>query len=272
MMKPLILVTNDDGYQSPGIAFLAQLAARFGEVVVIAPYEGMSGMGHAITIKTPLRYRKHSSNGQYPLYAVEGTPVDCVKLAMRKILGRKPDLILSGINHGSNASVNIIYSGTMAAAFEGAMAGIPSVGFSLLDYDHQAPLDHLAPFMEQLIENVIRDGLPENVCLNVNFPAEGNLKPIQGMKLCRQALGYWKEEFDERKDPHHQPYFWLRGEFIRTDDGTDTDLNALENRFVSIVPVHFDFTARQAFASLKYWNGVLYNDINTAIHEISSEK
>lgn len=272
MMKPLILVTNDDGYQSPGIAFLARLAARFGDVVVIAPHEGMSGMGHAITIKTPLRYRKHSPNGQYPVYAVEGTPVDCVKLAMRKILGRRPDLILSGINHGSNASVNIIYSGTMAAAFEGAMAGIPSVGFSLLDYDHHAPLEHLEPYMETIIENVIHNGLPSNVCLNVNFPAEGDQKPIRGMKLCRQALGYWKEEFDERRDPHQQPYFWLRGEFIRTDDGTDTDLNALENRFVSIVPVHFDFTARYAFDSLKKWNGVLSDDQNLATHEIPSNE
>ncbi len=267
MKKPLILVTNDDGYQSPGIRFLAQVAAGFGDVVVIAPHEGMSGMGHAITIKTPLRFKKQSLNGLYPLYAVEGTPVDCVKLAMRKILGRHPDLILSGVNHGSNASVNIIYSGTMAAAFEGAMAGIPSIGFSLLDYDPQAPLEHLRPFMEAIINNVIQRGLPNNVCLNVNIPAEGNTKTIKGMKFCRQALGYWKEEFDERKDPHHQPYFWLRGEFIRTDHGDDTDLSALEQRFISIVPVHFDFTAFSALHNILGWEGVLPMEINNNSYE-----
>ncbi|HRZ49788.1 MAG TPA: 5'/3'-nucleotidase SurE [Bacteroidales bacterium] len=166
----------------------------------------------------------------------------------------------------------MIYSGTMAAAFEGAMAGIPSVGFSLLDYDHQAPLEHLAPFIEQVIDNVMQYGLPANVCLNVNFPAEGDQKPIRGMKLCRQALGYWKEEFDERKDPHHQPYFWLHGEFICTDEGTDTDLTALENRFISIVPVHFDFTAHHAFASLPEWNGILAHNPNPATHEVTPEK
>lgn len=254
--RPLILVTNDDGVNAPGILFLTSVASEFGDVVVIAPHEGMSGMSHAITVKTPLRYRMFPFNGTAVHYAVEGTPVDCVKIAMQKILARKPDLILSGVNHGSNASVNIIYSGTMAAALEGAMAGIPSIGFSLLDYSHQAPLEHLRPYLSLIISNVLRNGLPHNVCLNVNIPAGGDVTPVKGVKLCRQALGYWKEVFEERMDPHSQPYFWLQGDFVETDKGTDTDLAALEQRWISMVPVHFDLTACQAFTQLASWDGI----------------
>lgn len=254
--KPTILVTNDDGINAPGIKFLASVASQFGNVIVIAPEDGMSGMGHAITIKTPLRYRELSPNGAMKLYAVNGTPVDCVKLALRKIIKSKPDLLLSGINHGSNASVNIIYSGTMAAALEGAMAGIPSIGFSLLDYSHQAPLEHLKTFMETIIQNTLSEGLPDNVCLNVNFPSVIAKSDIRGIKLCRQALGFWKEDFEERLDPHARPYFWLRGDFVRVDHGDDTDLAALENHWISLVPVHFDFTAYQALEKLSLWNGI----------------
>jgi 5'-nucleotidase len=271
-VKPLILVTNDDGVLAPGIQFLASVAAEFGEVVMVAPNEGMSGMGHAITIKTPLRYRKLHANGHSVVFSVEGTPVDCVKLAMRKILRRHPDIILSGVNHGSNASVNIIYSGTMAAAFEGAMAGIPSVGFSLLDYDPRAPMEHLKPMMASIISSVIKNGLPPNVCLNVNIPAGGDSKPIRGIKWCRQALGYWKEEFDERIDPHEQPYFWLHGEFVATDKGADTDLVALGNQYISIVPVHFDFTASSAFNTMKSWDGIQPLHFNTTDHESVQKK
>jgi 5'-nucleotidase len=254
--RPLILVTNDDGVDAPGIKFLASVASEFGDVVVIAPLEAMSGMGHAITIKTPLRCRELSPNGVQHQYAVDGTPVDCVKLAIRKILKRKPDLLLSGVNHGSNASVNIIYSGTMAAAFEGAMAGIPSIGFSLLDYSHKAPLEHLKPYLKEVILHTLTHGLPPNVCLNVNLPPYKEDDPIKGIRLCRQAIGYWKEDFEERVDPHQQPYFWLHGEFVRQDHGGDTDLSALEQRWISLVPVHFDFTAFHAMDALRRWSVV----------------
>ncbi len=255
--KPLILVTNDDGIHAPGLLFLAGIASGFGDVVIIAPLEAMSGMGHAITIKTPLRCHQLPPNGVQMRYAVEGTPVDCVKLALRKILKRKPDLLLSGINHGSNASVNIIYSGTMAAAFEGAMAGVPSIGFSLLDYNPHAPLKHLSAFIESIIRQTLCKGLPANVCLNVNIPSVKSRDEIRGIRLCRQAIGYWKEDFEERMDPHKQPYFWLHGEFVETDGGKDTDIYALDSQWISLVPVHFDFTAFDAFDHLSAWENIV---------------
>lgn len=269
---PTILVTNDDGIYAPGIRFLTSIAEAYGDVVVVAPLEGMSGMGHAITIKTPLRYKNISHNGSSRLIAVNGTPVDCVKIALRKILNKKPDLILSGINHGSNASVNTIYSGTMAAAFEGAMAGIPSIGFSLMDYSHKAPLDHLTPWLMTIIEDTLKKGLPQNVCLNVNFPSVEPPEEIRGIKLCRQAIGYWKEAFEERKDPHEQPYFWLTGDFVPLDHGTDTDLYALEQKWISLVPVHFDFTAFQALSHFHTWSHVEPQIINPPNHETAAKE
>ncbi|MDT8308098.1 MAG: 5'/3'-nucleotidase SurE, partial [Bacteroidales bacterium] len=242
MERPLILVTNDDGFDAPGIRFLADTVAKHGDVIVVAPGEAMSGMGHAITIKTPLRFHQIHPNGNYEIYRTNGTPVDSVKLAMHKILPRKPDILVSGVNHGSNASVNIIYSGTMAAVFEGAMAGIPSVGFSITDYDHAADLKITKPFIHEIVNFVLNQGLPNGISLNVNFPAtdKGDYK---GMKICRQALAYWKEEFEERYDPHNQPYFWMRGSFVNHDEELDTDEWALKNGYVSVVPVQFDFTA-----------------------------
>jgi 5'-nucleotidase len=265
--KPYILVTNDDGIDAPGIRFLTSVAASFGDVVVVAPFEGMSGMGHAITIKTPLRYRLLSPNGVSMMAVVHGTPVDCVKVALRKLLTQKPDLLLSGVNHGSNASVNTIYSGTMAAAFEGAMAAIPSVGFSLLDYDHKAPLEHLRPFLEQIISDTLNNGLPLNTCLNVNIPAGGDKGSIKGIKLCRQALGYWHEAFEERLDPHNQPYIWMSGEFVCLDKEHDTDLYALENNWISLVPMHFDFTAAKTFDHFQQWKNIDQNETPVNAHE-----
>jgi 5'-nucleotidase len=270
--RPLILVTNDDGIHAPGIRFLISLASAFGDVVVIAPEEGMSGMGHAITMKNPLRYRLLSPNGVMMMASVNGTPVDCVKLALRKLLPKKPDLLLSGVNHGSNASVNTIYSGTMAAAFEGAMAGIPSVGFSLLDYDHKAPLEHLRPFLREIIHETITRGLPPNVCLNVNIPQGGDNQPIRGVKLCRQALGYWQEAFEERFDPHSQPYFWMSGKFVCLDNGHDTDLHVLEQNYISLVPMHFDFTAYPAFNHFDGWESIENQHITAEYHENPPKK
>lgn len=272
LKKPFILVTNDDGIDAPGIQFLISVAASFGDVVVVAPYEGMSGMGHAITIKTPLRYRLLAPNGVSMMAVVYGTPVDCVKVAVRKLLTQKPDLLLSGVNHGSNASVNTIYSGTMAAAFEGAMAGIPSVGFSLLDYDHQAPMEHLRPFLSQIIKETIQNGLPINTCLNVNIPAGGENGSIKGIKLCRQALGYWHEAFEERLDPHQQPYIWMSGEFVCLDKGEDTDLYALEDNWISLVPMHFDFTAPNSFSHFAHWKHIDQSEIDLKTHETPQKK
>lgn len=249
--RPLILVTNDDGVFSPGIRFLAETVKQFGDIVVVGPEEPMSGMSHAITIKTPLRF-KLVSNGGYPVYTVNGTPVDCVKLAKHKILDRTPDLLVSGINHGSNASINIIYSGTMAAAFEGAMAHIPSVGFSMIDYQMDVDLSGTKKYIEEICSKILKEGLQDGVCLNVNFPSpdKGEYK---GMKVCRQSRAYWKEEFEERQDPHKQSYFWMKGQFIDEDSAPDTDEYALKNQYVSVVPSQFDFTAYKAMDELKNW-------------------
>jgi len=251
MAKPLILITNDDGVTAPGIRFLIGLMRKIGDVVVLAPDKPQSGMGHAITVSSPLRMQKLSVEDHYKEYCCSGTPVDCVKLAVDKILHRKPDLLVSGINHGSNSSVNIIYSGTMSAALEGAMVNIPSAGFSLNDYSYHADFGHTAAYIEKICLNLLKHGLPSKTCLNVNFPK--NEKKLKGIKICRQASAHWKEEFNERKDPHGRSYYWLTGVFENTDNGKDTDEWALANNYVSLVPVHVDLTAHQAINDIKKW-------------------
>lgn len=242
--KPLILVVNDDGITAPGIRALIEAAEAIGEVVVVAPDSPQSGMGHAITLGKPLRL--HSNDIFEPIKAFEcsGTPVDCVKIAVNKVLKRKPDLCISGINHGSNSSINVIYSGTMSAAVEAALEGIPSIGFSLLDYNWEADFSEAKTFATQIIKQVLKHGLADNTLLNVNIPAKSD-EAVKGIKICRQAYAKWKEEFDERKDPHNRPYYWLTGKFINKDKGEDTDEYALANNFVSVVPVQFDLTAYQ---------------------------
>jgi 5'-nucleotidase len=252
MDKPLILVTNDDSFSAPGIRFLIEVVKKLGDVVVVAPDKPQSGMGHAITVSTPLRLQKIKSEKHYKEYFCNGTPVDCVKLAVDKVLHRKPDLLVSGINHGSNASVNIIYSGTMSAVIEGAMGHIPSIGFSLNDYAYNADFSHTAVYIENICKQVLEQGLPDNICLNVNFPIKSKNK-IKGVKICRQANAFWKEEFSERKDPHGRDYYWMMGIFENLDKGRDTDEWALANNYVSIVPVHYDLTAHHAIDKLKKW-------------------
>ncbi len=251
MEKPLILITNDDSYSAPGIRYLISVMRELGEVVVVAPDKPQSGMGHAITVSAPLRLQKIKSDQHYKEYFCSGTPVDCVKLAVDKVLHRKPDLLVSGINHGSNASVNIIYSGTMSAVIEGAMGHIPSVGFSLNDYSHQADFSHTGSYIKAICENILESGLPESICLNVNFPI--NDKKTKGIKVCRQGNAYWKEEFSERQDPHGRDYYWMMGVFENLDKGKDTDVWAIENHYVSIVPVHYDLTAHTAIPLIKKW-------------------
>ncbi len=251
MSAPLILVTNDDGITAPGIRTLIHAMNQLGEVVVVAPDRPQSGMGHAITLHESLRLKPtHVDAGPQTEYACSGTPVDCVKLAVHEVLkDRKPDLIVSGVNHGSNASVNVIYSGTMSAAVEGAMQGVPSIGFSLLDYRWDADFRAVEPYLKQIAQNVLTEGLPEGVCLNVNFP-HAEKAPYAGVRVARQALGFWKESFEERADPSGKPYYWMRGDYHNPDGAEDTDIWALDRGFVSVVPTQYDLTAHHGLAGL----------------------
>ena len=252
MQKPLILVVNDDGINAPGIRKLISIMNKFGEVVVVAPDSPQSGKGHAITIESTIRCDSVKiDDGPQIEYSCSGTPVDCVKLAMNKLLERKPDVCVSGINHGSNSSINVIYSGTMSAAVEGSLEGIPSIGFSLLDYSHKADFSESESFIKKITKSVLVNGLPDGVCLNVNIPKSEKGKEIQGIKICRQANANWEEEFDERKDPKGRTYYWLTGKFVNFDKGEDTDEWALKNHYISIVPVQFDVTAHNAISKIK---------------------
>jgi 5'-nucleotidase len=252
-IRPTILVTNDDGITAPGIRALANAMKQLGDVVIVAPDSPQSGMGHAITINKPLRLDKVTLADGLEGYQCSGTPVDCVKLAVNKILHRKPDLCVSGINHGSNSSINVIYSGTMSAAMEGAIEGIPSIGFSLCNYALEANFETAAVYATTIAKQVLINGLPGNALLNVNFP-DLTLDTIKGIKICRQAIAKWVEEFDERQDPSKRKYYWLTGKFENFDHGQDTDEWALANGYVSIVPVQFDFTAHHAMATLNNMN------------------
>lgn len=246
--KPLILISNDDGITAKGINCLIDFVKDLGEVVVVAPTYPQSGMGHAITIHEHIRLDKFPRPDHIEAYECSGTPVDCVKLAKHHILkDRKPDLVLSGINHGSNSSVSVIYSGTMSAAIEGAMEGIPSIGFSLSDYNHDADFEPCREYVRQIVESVLQGNFPEHVALNVNFPSLPAAK-IKGIKICRQAMARWKEEFENRKDPRGRDYFWLSGNFMNLDKGEDTDEAALSLGYVSVVPCQFDLTAYSALS------------------------
>ncbi len=251
-VKPVILVVNDDGITAPGIKNLIEVMQELGRVVVVAPDGPQSGMGHAITIGKPLRFDKVDLYPGVEMYKCSGTPVDCVKIAVNKVFkGKKPDICVSGINHGLNNSINVIYSGTMSAAVEGAIEGIPSIGFSLDDFSQEADFSFTKPFIKKITEQVLEHGLPESTLLNVNFPQGDGLK---GIKICRQANAKWTEEFEERSDPHRRPYYWLTGFFQNNDKGEDTDVWALDNGFVSIVPVQFDLTAHHAIPILNSWD------------------
>jgi 5'-nucleotidase len=233
---------------------LIAVMIEFGEVVVVAPEGPRSGMGHAITLNSTLRCDQvHIDQGPQTEYSCSGTPVDCVKLAVNKILKRKPDLCVSGVNHGSNSSINVIYSGTMSAAVEGALEGIPSIGFSLLDHSYDADFSACKDVIRTLTEKVLRDGLPEATCLNVNIPKILK-EEIKGIKVCRQANANWEEEFDERTDPTGKTYYWLTGTFKNYDNGQDTDEWALANGYVSVVPVQYDVTAHHAIPILNKWS------------------
>jgi len=251
--KPLILVTNDDGITAPGLRTLIEIMATLGNVVVVAPNSPQSGMGHAITLDSTLYVERVTlDDGPQEEYSCSGTPADCVKLAIREILDRRPDLCVSGINHGSNSSINVIYSGTMSAAIEAGIEGIPSIGFSLLDYTWNANFEPSKDFIKAIAENVLKHGLPNGIVLNVNIPNIPK-KHINGIKICRQARANWVEEFDKRRNPQGKDYYWLTGKFVNLDGGEDTDEWALENGYVSIVPIQFDLTAHHFIQNLNTW-------------------
>lgn len=246
MTKPLILITNDDGISAPGIKALIEVCAEIGEVVIIAPDSPQSGQGHAITLETPLRIHESSLFPDIEAYECSGTPVDCVKLAKHIIIKeRAVDLCVSGINHGSNAATNILYSGTMSAAMEASMEGINSIGFSLLDYRHEANFEEAKPYIKAIIQHVLDHGMVGGNLYNVNIP---KLKKdaIKGIKICRQADARWKEDYAEATDPRGKKYYWLTGSFVNNDFGDDTDVTALKNGYISIVPSHHDLTNYKA--------------------------
>ena len=252
--KPLILVTNDDGITAPGLRNLIEVMNEIGEVVVVAPDSPQSGMGHAITINSTLYCDKIKvTDGPQLEYSCSGTPADCVKLAINELLDKKPDLCVSGINHGSNSSINVIYSGTMSAAIEAGIEGVPAIGFSLLDFKWNADFKPLKEYIKKISLEALKKGIPKDVVLNVNFPLLKNGK-IKGMKICRQARAYWVEEFDKRTNPMGREYYWLTGTFINEDKGEDTDEWALNKGYVSIVPTQFDLTAHHSLQQLNTWS------------------
>lgn len=255
MSKPLILVSNDDGITSRGIRVLVNVMKRLGEVIVVAPDGPQSGTGHAITIGNTLRLTEEEIFDDVIAYKSSGTPADCVKLAKFYVLkDKKPDLVVSGINHGSNTSISVLYSGTMSAAIEGAIEGYPSIGFSLCDFGAQADFSHTEDYVYKIAKQVLENGMPKGVALNVNFPPKRN-EAIKGIKICRQARAKWQEEFEERFDPNGRRYFWLAGNFVNFDKGEDNDEWAIANNFASVVPCQFDMTAHHAIPQLNDdWN------------------
>ncbi len=252
--KPLILITNDDGITAPGIRTLISIMNEIGDVIVIAPDSPQSGMGHAITLDSTIYCDAVTiDEGEQLEYRCSGTPADCVKMAISEVLNKRPDLCVSGINHGANSSINVLYSGTMSAAIEAGIEGIPAIGFSLLDYSWHANFDKLKEHIKKIALEVLENGMPDGVVLNVNFPKiEEN--DFKGIKICRQARANWVEEFDKRTNPQGKEYYWLTGKFVNLDHGEDTDVWALENDYISVVPVHLDLTAHHFITELNSWN------------------
>lgn len=253
MSKPLILVTNDDGITAPGIKNLIEIAKRLGEVVVVAPDSPQSGQGHAITIASPIRLHKTDIFDGVEAYECSGTPVDCVKLGKNVVLaGRKIDLCLSGINHGSNASLNILYSGTMSAAMEACLEEVDSIGFSLCDFQHNADFEGAAHYAYEIASQVLENGMPDNCkLLNVNIPKLPK-DEIKGIRICKQAKGRWVEDFVENQDPRGVSYYWLTGKYVHQDSATNSDIKALADGYVSVVPSGYDLTVYQSMDEFMY--------------------
>ncbi|MBU8883756.1 5'/3'-nucleotidase SurE [Flavobacteriaceae bacterium JJC] len=250
MQRPLILVTNDDGITAPGIRNLVEFMNEIGEVVVVAPNSPQSGKGHAITINSTLTFEEINLDGPQKDYSLSGTPVDCVKFALDKILTRKPDIVVSGINHGANSSINVIYSGTMSAAVEAGVEGLQAIGFSLLDFSWDADFKQAKTHIQSLVNKVLENPMPKGIVLNVNIPKLSSGE-IKGIRVCKQADAKWEESFDERINPHGHKYFWLSGYFNNMDTSEDADEVALSEGYISVVPVKFDLTAYEYLENLR---------------------
>lgn len=239
MSKPLFLVSNDDGYFSPGISILTQIARKYGDVVVVAPDSPQSGQSSALTVEIPIRAKLLEEETGYKVYSCSGRPADCVKLALNELLPKRPDFILSGINHGANSSVNVLYSGTMGIALEGAVIGVPAIGFSVSSHAFDFDFSGVKPFFEQILKEALETGIPDGTCFNVNAP-DGEIK---GVKVCRQSKGRWEAEFINNKDPRGNDYYWLTGSYINAEpEAEDTDIFALKHGYISIVPTRCDMT------------------------------
>lgn len=251
MKRPLILVSNDDGITSKGIRTLVNVMKQLGDVLVVAPDSPQSGMGHAITVGETLRLTESFIFEGVRAYECSGTPADCVKMARHFVLRDQvqPDVVVSGVNHGSNTSISVLYSGTMSAAIEGAIEGTPAIGFSLCDFSHDAEFGHTEEYIYKITRQVLEKGLQKGVALNVNFPPKRN-EPLKGIRICRQANAKWVEEFLERLDPNGRKYYWMTGNFVNFDKGEDNDEWAIANNYVSVVPCQFDLTAYAALPLL----------------------
>ncbi len=250
--RPHILVSNDDGIDAQGIYALAQELKKLGNVVVCAPDKQQSAVGHAITVNYPLRVSKFVKNGKFFGHAIEGTPADCVKLAVHTLLDKKPDLVVSGINHGSNTAINVIYSGTVSAATEGTILGIPSIAISLTTFDG-LDFRYAAKFARKIAAFVLKKGLPEGTLLNVNIPPAKE-KDIQGIRITRQGKTRWDDTFEVRRDPANKAYYWLKGKLEVVDRSPDTDQVAVMNNYVSITPIQFDMTDYKTLKKMQDWN------------------
>ena len=251
--KPFILISNDDGVDAKGLAELIAVAKEFGRVMVVSQNKGESGMSHAITLTEPIYINKVKEEKDLVIYAINGTPVDCVKIAFNQLIDEKPDLLLSGINHGSNASISLIYSGTLGAAREGALQGVPSVGFSLLNHSKDADFSMVRHFLPSIISQVLENGIQAQSFLNINFPDIAQ-KEVKGIKICRQTKGVWQEEYDKRINPMGREYYWLTGAFDNFEpEAEDTDEWALKNNYIAIVPVQIDTTSYQELKRIKNW-------------------
>lgn len=251
--KPFILISNDDGVYAKGLAELTKAAMKFGRVMVVAPEKGESGMSHAITMKNPLRITKIKEEKDLQIFSINGTPTDSIKLALNQIVNRKPDLILSGVNHGSNASISVIYSGTLGAAREGCLNGIPSLGFSLLNHDKDADFSIVAEYLPSIIEQALKNPLADQTFLNINFPDIAS-DEIKGIRICRKTKGVWKEKYEKRTDPHGGDYYWLTGAFNNFEpEAEDSDEWALKNNYIAIVPTQIDSTSYSELENIKQW-------------------
>lgn len=249
--KPLILISNDDGYQAKGINELITFLRPLGEIVVMAPDSARSGMSCAITADRPVKYSLVGKEEGLTVYKCSGTPADCIKLAAFDVLDRQPDVIIGGINHGDNSAVNVHYSGTMGVVIEGCLRGVPSIGFSLCDHDPDADFSSLKDPVRRITLEVLDKGLPDGVCLNVNFP---KLKDFKGIRICRQTIGKWENEWEKRQRPHGGDYFWLTGNFVNYESGNeDTDQWALSHGYIAITPTRIDVTSYETMEQLKGW-------------------